>query len=205
MQLSEIRTDMRDELNKKTITDDQIDTQIRNALNLLEMENSWEYMDRFVTFNFDTTSSQPRALIMPKGLKSIEFFRIIKDDGKFKYLDEKSPLDFTSVETAIPEAYFKDGMEFLFVDNIPDKDYPVELSYSQFTVFSNEDTFEPWIFLTAHTLIKYNALLLMASGFLREPELGATYEKFATRALKAALDMNFELKYSNQPMQMQFR
>lgn len=205
MQLSDLILDIKDELNKgAAVTDAQVTTQIKNALNLLELEQSWEYMDRFVTFTFDITSAEPRALAFPARLKSFEFFRIIKDNGKFHYLDEKNPREFTSIETAIPDFYFKDGMEFIWVDNIPDKNYVGEISYSQFTRFENSETFEPWLFEAAPTLIKYNALLLMTAGFLREPELGKVYEKFATRALKAALDTNYELKYSNHKMQMGF-
>ena len=206
MNLAAIRTEIKDELNKGTaITDDQITRHIARSLNMNELKQTWEYMDRFVTLTFDITSEEPRTLVMPERLKAFEFFRIIKDDGEFHYLDEKNPREFTSVETRIPDFYFKDGMQFIWVDNTPDKNYIAEISYFQFTKFQDEDTFEPWLFEAAPVLIVYDTLRLIAAGFLRETELGNTYKEFAADALKAALDTNYELKYNNHKMQMQFR
>lgn len=204
MQLSDIVTDIQDEINKgDSVTDAQVQSKIRDALTYLELTHSWAAMDRFVCFDLDTTANEPRVLPIPSGLKAIEFVRLSLTTG-FQYLNEVKARDVTKIEVDVPQGYWKDGMEFLWLDNTPAEDYAGEMSYVQFTPWDASDTFEPWLFQVAAPLIKYQALLFL-SVFLREPELGTMYKGFRDESLKAALDMNEQLEYSNQSNQMQFK
>lgn len=205
MQLSTLVADLQDEINKgSSVTDTQIRRHIQHTYSLLEMKHSWAYMDRFVTFTIDLGSENPRVLPFPSRVKSFEFVRLIDptdSTGTFIYLNEISPRDITKVEAGVPAGYFKDGVEYLWMDNTPQVAYNGEISYRRFTEWSDDDAFEPWLMAYASPLVKYQALCY-ASPFVRELELRKVYEKDMADALKATLDMNEEFEYSNQSMQM---
>ncbi len=203
MDLATIVADIQDEINKgSAITDAQVRTKVRDALNFLELSHSWASMDRFVTFTLDTGATEPRAIATPTGLKSMEFIRLDTSED-FQYLNEVKAMDVTNWDAGLPVAYWKDGMEYFWLDRIPGENYTGAMSYTQFTTWSADDAFEPWLFQVAGTLIKYQALMFMGI-FLREPELGAAYKIMRDEQLKAALDMNEELEYRNQAMRMGF-
>lgn len=204
MNLGDLVTDILDEINKGAgITADQVKSKVRDALSVLEIANSWAYMDRFVEFTINLDAEQPRVLPVPTGLKSIEFIRFLGDDGEYEYVTECNARDIAKLETGLPARYFKDGMEYLWLDKTPAEAYEGEMSYRKYTNWSSDNTFEPWIFKYFHVLVKYQTLIMFAP-FLREPEQMAHYEKLLSQSLKAAVDANEELEYSNQPASMQY-
>lgn len=202
--LTDMYNEIKDELNKgETITFTQIASKIRDALLIIESSNNWAYMDRFVQFTVDLDAENPRALPMPSRAKKIEFVRFVKSDGCYAPLIEASPKDFSRLETGMADAYWKDGMEYIWLNKTPEEAYVGEMSYLQFTEFSYNGTWEPWPMKFMYSLIKYQALVMLAP-FVREPELMKMHAVLYEQAFKAAVDMNEELEYGNQPMSMRY-
>lgn len=192
-----------DELNKGSgLTAATVKTKIRDALSILETQYSWAYMDRFVEFTIDLGSENPRALPMPNGLKSIEFFRWVKDNGEYVRVLEVQPRQLTSkCSGKYPKFYYKDAMQYIWLSGTPTEALHGEMSYRQFTTYSADDAFEPWPLKYIFPLIKYQTLLLMVP-YLREPNLKALVVDAFAQSLKAAVDMNEELENSNSFNQM---
>lgn len=204
MNVGTLVTEILDELNKgSSITADQIKVKLRDALSLLESQNNWAYMDRFVQFTLNIASENPRAMPMPQGLKSIEFFRWVNTDGSFSYVTECAPRDIRKVENGLADFYFKDGMEYIWLNKTPTENYRGEISYRKYTVWTGQDGLSNWLINTHPALVKYQALVLMAP-FIREPELMQLHGVLLGQALKVAVDANEELEYSNQPLSMQY-
>ena len=205
MNVGTIVAEILDELNKgSSITTDQVKVKVRDALSLLESQNNWAYLDRFVQFQLDITSENPRAMPMPQGMKSLEFFRWLNDDGSFSYVNECSPKDLSKIENGKADLYFKDGMEYLWLNKTPTENYRGEISYRKYTVWTGQDSLTNWLIQYHTPLVKYQALVLMAP-FVREAELMQLHATLLGVSLKVAVDQNEELEYSNQPLSMQYK
>lgn len=202
MQLSTLVADLQDEINKgSSVTDAQVRRHIQHTYNLLELQHSWAYMDHFVTFSVDLAAENPRVLPFPLRPKSFEFIRVVKTDGTFQYLNEINPRDMDKIEDGLPTCYFKDGVEYMWMNKTPKEAYNMEMSYVRFTEWSDDDTFEPWLMAYASPLVKYQALVY-TSPFIRELEMSSAYEKLQAQAFEATLNANEELEYKNQSMRM---
>lgn len=204
MPLSVLVSEIASELNRPNITSEQIRVKMRDALLLLEQQNSWGYMDRFVTFKLNPSAEEPRALPMPLGLKSIEFLRLVDSDGDYFRLREVSPADLTFLDTGTPTRYFKDAMQYIWLDKIPDEALTGEMSYRQYTQWSDADTFAPWPIEHFGPLIKYQTMLLLGP-FVRDAELMQMYAALREQAFKAAADANYEFEFSNSDNKMIYK
>lgn len=203
MQLSALVTDISEDLNRSNITAAQIRSKIRSALLTLEQANNWAYMDRFVEFTLDLTSENPRAMPMPADLKNIEFIRFWVDD-EWNPIKEVQPADILTHTAGYPEGYFKDAMSYIWLDKTPDEAYEGEMSYRQFTTWSDADAFEPWPFKWMWNVVKYQTLVMMGP-FLRDPEFMKMNADLLAQALKTTVDSNEEMEYSNRDNQMKYR
>lgn len=209
MQLSELIADIKDELNKgNAISDSKISSQIRATLLYLENLENWSYMDRFVEFTIDPDAESPRALTFPSDVKAIEFLRLYGGDiteGNYQYLEETKPklIQYTPVD-GLPSYYFKDGVEFLWMDKIPTEAYSGEMSYLKYTTWSGSDSFEPWLLQYQWPLVKYFTLTAL-SPYVRDERLLQGYSALYQTHLKAAIDANTELEYKNNLNQMQYK
>ncbi len=62
---SEIKSNIRDALNKGTTYDTLIDSRIVNAVNWIERVHSFLYMERFFSGTFNKDATDPKVLQLP--------------------------------------------------------------------------------------------------------------------------------------------
>lgn len=205
MDLSTLVAEIQDELNKgSSVTDAQVRTHVRTALNLLELEHDFQYMHKVLTGTVDKTDAQSgRRIAMPSVIKNIDAVRLTKSDGSYLYLDDVEFEDITANVNEAPSGYYLDGVDYLWMDNNPQENYPYDILYWGHTTWSDADSFEPWLFQVAHGWVKYEALIRLSS-FLRQPELRVMWKEDALRFKEAALNANENLVYSNKRMRMGF-
>lgn len=203
MQLSEIVTLVTDEMNKgSALSTSTIQTRIRMALQNLESVEDWQYMKTFD--DAVAIVSGDRTLTLNSRIKSIEFLRIINDDGTLDYLNEVDPERIDKRETKQPTGYWKSGTSTLYFDNTPDQAYSAEMLFHQYTTWSAADTFEPWLFQEAFPLVIAETNIL-CSMYLKEFEQANTYAPVRQEALQNALRANDELMYKNKEFQMVYQ
>ena len=209
MDLVTLVADIREETNKdvNALTDAKIRSSIRDALTHIETEEDWVYMDTKTAFTIDPADPNPERIAMPSRIKKIEYVFTQETTGDSTvrhWIDEVKPEDINSIREGRPERYWKDSMNYLYWDRTPtDEIYTGELSAYTFTTWSDADVFEPWIFESAHTYVKLQAIVFLAP-FLREPEMLQTYGELFRMSREAALVMNTELELGNQKPRMKF-
>jgi hypothetical protein len=168
---------------------------VRQAVQFIERNWTLQYMKRFVTFSFDTASTEPRALTPPSRPKSIKFVRIIKADGTFHYIKRVNPRDVIGVEVKIPDGFWLDAFDFIWFDNTPDQDYSAEMLYIQKTDWDGvQDNGTHWLIDNAEDTLLARAILQLAPS-IREPKLIAWYDKLWQEGIRTLLLEDDETNY----------
>lgn len=204
MNLAGLTSAISGECNKgSSLEDATIRTRIQMALNNIERSHDWFYMRNFDEVTLDPNATNPRRIDQPARLRAVHFIRIARNDGTYKSLNEVDPKDITANETDIPNGYWHAGSQYWWLDNNPDQAYTLEYGVEQFTEWSNDDTFEPWIFTNASDLIFHQTLILLGT-YLREPEILQSHRMLRDEALETLKRVDQEMKFSNQSMRMGF-
>ncbi len=199
---------VQEEIRKPSVGLSRCEFAVREAGRFIERLNSWQYMNRFVTFSFDTTAAEPRAITLPNypntRLKSIEFVRIVLSDGSFHYTPKVDARDVSGVKVDLPNGYWMDGFDYLWFDNTPDQDYSAEMNYiqkSDWAGFTAEST--NWLFDNATDAIMSRAIIMMAP-YIREPKLIQLYQEKWSTAMQSMLAEDEEPKYHGRDDSMQY-
>ena len=183
------------DINKPSTSATRIASAVAQAGQFIERNYSLQYMNRFVSFSFDTASSEPRSITLPSRPKSIEFVRIVKDDGTFHYVKRVDPRDVSGVKTDIPDGYWMDGFDYLWFDNTPGEDYPAEMGYAQKTDWSGMvGSATHWLFDNAEDVLLSRSILML-SPFLRQPKLMQLYKPMWDEGIRTLLLEDEETKY----------
>lgn len=194
MILSAIHSRISEILNKGSMLDTQIVSEVALSALWLERNYSYNYMERYVSFVTDITVAYPRALSLPTRLKSIGFIRYTNDDGEYIHLKRIRPDDVTKVETGSPTAYWLDGYDYIWLDNTPDKEYSMEMKCVSLTSWPADTSAEPWLAIYAPDVL-IGKTVLSLSPWLRDEELIAYYKAKFEEDLRTLQLFDEELKY----------
>lgn len=204
MTLGTILDMVSEEINRGSVYDSIIPNYIRHAALWFERNYTMKYMERFVEFTIDPEASNPRALPFPETPKAIKFFRIPRDDGRYWYLKKIEPVAVpTWDEDEIPHAYWLDGVDYIWLDRVPDQEYSAEMSYDRYTTWPTDTSATNWLIQYAEDWLVSRTLYLIA-GRVRNPQLGDMHKLRSDEALRTLLLSDEELRYSNQDAQMNF-
>jgi len=202
MQLSDLKTDLLDECNKGTaLSTSALENRIQRAVRFIETSHDWYFMQKFDTDTFNTADANPRRLSQPTNLRAVHLLRIQKSDGTYQKIVKAQPQNVKEHKTALPNIYWSDGADYWWFDNTPAENYTLERFYEQLTTWDNSDTFEPWLFKYADSLVFHQTMLFLAP-YLREPDLMEMHKPLRDEALEAAKIVDHEHKYSDQEMRM---
>lgn len=209
MQLLELMTVIRDEVNKDTnaLPDNALRDKIKLAFKHIETEEDWVYMRQSLDFNIDISASNPERITIPTSLKNIESIYIIETEDSTQvnyYIEETIPNKIHTIPEGRPRRYWKESMDYIYWDTKPDKNYQGKIIGQVFTTWSDDDTFEPYLFRIAPSYIMYQTLIFLAP-YLREYEMLATYSEIFQLSRTAALRTNTEAELSNQRIQMEYK
>lgn len=204
MDLATLTSALSDECNKgNSLTDATIQQRIRMAMDNIERSRDWFYMRSFDNITLDPNAVNPRRIDQPARLRAVHFVRIARDDGSYVGLDEVDPKDITKNNMDIPKGYWRDGTQYWWLDNTPDKAYTLEYGVEQYTEWSSDDAFEPWLLAHASDLMLHQTMILLAT-YLREPEIMQMHKPLRDEAAQTLREVDDEMKYSNHPLRMGF-
>lgn len=200
--VSDFLSSLQTELNKGASFSSLIAGHARRAHRWMERNYSYKYMERFVTFDFDPDSDYPRVINLPgsgnvitsvMGFKSFNFIRIVNDDGSFSYLEYVEPTDIQSVGTGKPDAFWLDGVEYIYFNQTPDEAYSAEMSYHQYTDFPTDVDSTTWLLNNAEWAMICQAMVTLAGTF-REPDVMASYKAMRDEELRTLTIADDELR-----------
>lgn len=166
MSLADIHSRVSEEVKRGTKFDSSIiPSRVAQAVKWIERSHTFKHMERFKAFTIDSDATTPRAISVPSGFKAFGeygFLRILKSNNEFKFLTGIAPRQQTAIETATPEAFWMDGMDYFWLDNTPDEDYNAEISYVAYTTLPSDTSDSAWILDNMEDLIIAESMLLLA-------------------------------------------
>lgn len=205
MIISELYSAISESINRGTSYDSALPLWTRRAVRWLERNNSFKYMERYVSFTLDPASASPRVIAMPALLKSFNFMRLVDDDGTYHPIVQVDPQDVTAISTnEDPKGFWLDGVEYLWLDAIPAEERSGEMSYVQYTTWPSDTAEEPTILKLADDLVHAQTIMTMAP-LLRDADLLQVMKAVRDEALKSFLDSDYELRNSNRSEAMVMR
>lgn len=204
MTLGTVKDMIRTELNRGTLYDASIEGYLRQAALWFERNYTMKYMERFVEFTIDPESAEPRALPFPETPKSLKFFRIQRDDGRYWYLKKIEPVAVGNFDiTDIPHAYWLDGVDYIWLDRVPDQEYTAEMSYVRYTTWPTDDAATNWLLIYGEDWLMSRTIYLMG-GRIRNPALADIHKQRSDEALRTLILSDEELRHENEDRQMDY-
>lgn len=168
MSLGDFKILVADEVNKGSLHDAAIAARIRMAARWFERNYSLRYMHRWVEFSIDHTVAEPRLIVPPPRVRSYEFFRIIRTDGTFGYLEKIAAADVLDLPTEEPTRFWADGDVNLVLDSTPKETYAAEIGYWEYTEWDSlDDASTHWLLDNAEDAMLFQTMAYMMT-FLRE-------------------------------------
>jgi len=197
MSLADFHSTVSSNVNKGTLHDAVIPAFVKQAGRWMERNYSFKYMERFVTFAIDPTSTYPRSIALPERFKSFNFIRIINADGSYSILNQVDPEDVISNDQATPTGYWLDGLDYIWMDNTPSEIVNLEMSYIQYADWPVSPYIEtPWLLENGEEILLAQTMMLMAP-LLREPDLLTLYKAIRDEGLRTLTLADEELRSSN--------
>lgn len=197
--LADFYTMVSDELRRGTTLDSLIPSKVRQAVKWIEDLHTFKHMEVF-----DTPAIVTRGLSIPSGYKSMEFWRIVKDDGEgYRYLTLVSPKDVSKTTTDIPAAYWESADNYFYMDNTPDKSYASERSYIANTVLPTDTSQSPF-FINAFEALTLHQTCVMFGPRMRDQAFAAAHLQRREELMKAAIDSDVERRQANEDANVRY-
>ena len=158
---------------------------IRSSVKWLERNYTLQYMRKYASFTLDPESANPRAISFPNDrVKELDFIRFLGANGSYSYPRKVDPQELSGSISGMPEAYWLDGVDFIWWDNTPVEETEGEIKYTQYTDWAAVGgSDEPWILKHADDLILAQTMLLIAP-YIRDPALAAQFKPLRDEAIR---------------------
>lgn len=185
--LGELHTMVQQSLQKGTTLDTVIPSRVRQAARWIERNYTFQHMRRIGTLQIDLGSEFPWAIETPsKTWKSIELVRIVDGGNIYKLDMDPDYSQQLTFPVERPTRYVLDGVERIMLNANPDKNYYMEIFWTQYTSWGVADEFTCWLLENAEDLLLYQTMIHMAL-FLRDDRMAQTYIGGRDEALRTLL------------------
>lgn len=188
---------VRDEVNRGASADNVIPVKIMQAIQFIERNTNWKYMQKMFEFDLFTAASLEAPYILVDNLKEIEFVRIVyvsmEGAADYCYLDEYySPKDQLGIKIGNPDKFYRQGSGHVWFNAIPSEALDMHVGFYQFTGTLQIDQ-SCWLFDNALDVIIAKTMQLMAP-WLRQPMLVGAYEPMLQTGMKTLFKANEDAK-----------
>jgi len=130
---------------------------VRRAVQWLEQNYTFKYMERFALLEVDADADTPRYVTLPHGkVKRIQFVRRLVTEGTdklYSYILAKEAEEIRAVSEGMPTYYWLDGVSGLVLDSTPTEDFTCEVSYVAYTAWPEDLNSSPWLVENAEQLL----------------------------------------------------
>jgi|SRR5215469_4065354 len=228
MNLSDLNQMISDSLRRGTTLDTFIPKQTALAVQWIERNFTFKYME---CFRLVTIIQNQRIMLMPKGalVKAWIFFRIIHQDGSYKYLIKAEGKDLTLVNSTantiipntignpttsviMPGAFFQVGLNTIVLDAVPSQNYNAEAmfyNYSSWPIDATAipgggSTFTHPLIDVAADLILAQAQMFMATNIMKDLRMVPAYKELRDEAVNTLTRADDETKFGGENMKMIF-
>ena len=208
MNVSDFYASVRGALQRGTSQDAMIPLWASEACSLIEQEWTYQWMRRTGVTAVDAQAMVPNQVAFPNArVKSFDFVKILNptlvQGLPFTGQDELlgvDPKDVTGIGIGCPQAYWLDGVSYLYLDENPPVDIDLFMSWMEFTDWPTDGDAEPAILIRARSLLQ-NTTMVVASRDLKDPRMMEQYASFAQTSRAAARSADVELANKHQGYQ----
>lgn len=204
--LGEFHSLVKEEAKKGARLDTVVVGAVRRAAVWFERNYSFSYMDRYVSFVLDPGASEPRVAPLDGTVKAIHFVkRLDVDSPERRWLVERvAPEPIAFISTRAPDKYWVDDHQWLWFNNIPDREYTFHMSYVAYSVWPTDLDAEHWLLSYGEDVMLAKTMMLMAPG-QREPAWLELYASMYSEGLVTLMNADAELKYHNVHAHMRYK
>ena len=209
MLLSDFHQLVADHLRRGTTLSTQIVAQTKLAVQWLERNYTFKYMESFRLFQ---AVQGTRTMDLPTNslIKGWKFLRLVNLDGTYAPLNKIEPEDLIGLRTqnsqtnfVVPEAYFVIGNSKLVFDCVLSQDVSGEVMYYQYSDWPTDlGSTHPLLQFAADVLLQET--LLMMALYLRDPRMADTIKVTRDEALNTLTRAEDENKFSGESISMVF-
>ncbi len=203
MILSDLHSRISRAIGRGSAYDTEIPAYVKEAALYIERNYTFQYMNRYSTFNLDADAAQPRLITLPTRIKRDNVIRIVGTDGEYGYLTKVDPYQQKSLVTEQPSGYYLDGDTRIWLAQIPAEDYPCEIFWTAFTTWPTDYSNEPWLAANASDVLMAQTMVDMAPH-LKDPDLITMWEGKLRMHMKSLLDADLELQEGNKSAAMNY-
>ena len=192
-------------LRRGNVFDVDIPDAVRMAARSLERNYTFKYMEQYVTFTIVAAATEPRAVNLPDTkVKKIQWIRVTQDNGEFAELTSVDPKDVKRIDNGQPERYWLDGMEYIWFDRTPDKDYPCEMFYDRYTTWPTALDQTNWLIDNADDALVGHALSHFKILARLPPDMRTEIDSLVVRAMNELLRADQEFRDANTSLVMSY-
>lgn len=202
MDLGEFHSLVSTSLRRGTSLDTVIPSYSKIACLWMERNYSFKYMENFRLLQLvagDRTVNIPTN----RRVKSIEFIRLIDEEGGYTKLKKGNAEDFKGTETAAPTGYWLVGTRTIVFNNTPDEDLSGEAIFSEFTDWPTANTETHPLIDYGTDVLLYQTLIHMAA-YLRDAEMVQAYKALRDESINTLLRSEDETRFDGEALSMAY-
>jgi hypothetical protein len=177
---------------------------VQQALRWMEGQHTFLHMERYADL---TIHEDERSIALPTGFKKMLSWRILEesDSQTSSYFDIRKidSYDISRLERKRPNAYWQDGKDYFWLDNVPDKDYETEMAYTAYTTLPSNTAETPYVIQNYETILLSKTVCLFGPQ-LRDTKVLTLYKDQMGDSMKAAIDADVEERQSWQSESVQY-
>lgn len=173
-------------IGKGTSLDTSIPEFVEEAVQWMEANYNFQYMEQWLEIPIDPTADNPHIIsLYNTPIKKIEAFRLVVDDpahtatheGRFRDLKRIKPKDRQTRFRGPPSGYWLNGVSSIVLDAIPDEEFLTELHAFVFSVWQpTQPDFRHYLIDRFRTPLIARTCMLAAID-RRDPRMFDMYKK----------------------------
>lgn len=212
MNLGEFHSNVETTLNRGTTLSSRIPGRVKQAVNWLERNYTFNHMERFRLLQIvalDRTVAFPSDEI----IKGFNFCRLVNADGTYRYLNKINPRDALGLVTKdssvvstdiTPSAFWTVANEFMVFNAVSSVNLVGEAMWWSYTDWPTGDDAEHPLLSVASDVLLAQTLLFMAAFDLRDMRMLAGWKEIRDEGVNTLTRAEDEAQYSGQSISMAY-
>lgn len=200
MNLGEFHSNVSTSLNRGTTLDDRIPVRVKQAVNWIERNYTFKYMEQFRLLQI---AKDDRTVKLNSLIKSWKFIRLIKKDGAYSYLNKIEPQDALGLASEL-RAYWVVGNSALILNSVPTENLSGEAMWIGYTDWPSETTSRHFLLDVASDVVLGQTLMFMAIFDMKDPRMLAEYKGMRDEGLNTLTRSADEEQYGGAGVSMAF-
>lgn len=210
MNLGQFHDRIKGVIRRGSSMDELIPLFVAEAAQKLEQNYTFQWMRRTTTVTVLADQDEPNQIEMPNNrVKKIEWIKPILSTEAGGFVTYGNPLAFvdesrvTAISGGLPVAYWLDGLDYIYLDAIPQEDIAYRLKYVEFTDWPADAAATPSLLVRGSAALLWETMLIFAAD-AKDDRAFQAYTLRRNEAINFLLRSEEELNPDNAPTEMAY-